>query len=217
MSLLNNAGLGKFILIKKWLDNIGIKNYNINADLTIDVNNDINLMGLGIDEFPSYIQFNIVKGYFDCTLNKFKSFKGFPKEIHGKFYCVYNQFETLEYFPEKLYGSVNCAFNQIKSLKGCPKKILGDFNCSYNKLTSLDGCPEFVKCKFDCSHNSLKALKNGPIIVGGHYDCSYNQLKSFEGCPEQLSECFYGFGNDENISKKYLTKYCEIKRDLIFI
>ena len=38
---LKNLSIGKRAQIIKWLDSFDIKNYNINDDLTIDVNGDV--------------------------------------------------------------------------------------------------------------------------------------------------------------------------------
>lgn len=73
--------LSSKIEIKNWLDNIGIKNYHINDDLTVDVNGNVNLNDKNLNKIP--IQFGIVKGCFFSVNNTLDSLKGLPKEIHG--------------------------------------------------------------------------------------------------------------------------------------
>ena len=53
--LRKNLGLGKEVLIKKWLDKYNIKNYTINDDLTIDVNGSVYLTEYREEYLPDYI------------------------------------------------------------------------------------------------------------------------------------------------------------------
>ena len=56
--------------IKEWLDLMEIKNYKVNEDLIVDVNDDINIYNKCLTEIP--IQFGIVKGDFYCYNNNLK-------------------------------------------------------------------------------------------------------------------------------------------------
>jgi hypothetical protein len=89
--------------IKKWLDNYKIKNYTINNDLTIDVNDNVNLRDKKLTNIP--IKFNIVTGNFWCSNNKITSLEFAPKEVGGSFRCNMNKITTLEYSP--VTGEVN--------------------------------------------------------------------------------------------------------------
>ena len=51
--------------IKAWLDKHKIKSYKINADLTVDVAGDVNLIGSKLDKLP--VRFGKVIGYFICS------------------------------------------------------------------------------------------------------------------------------------------------------
>ena len=139
-----NLQLGKRPPIVKWLDTMGVKNYTINPDLTIDVEGSVNLFNKNLTEFPDYIKFNYVSGYFDCANNQLTSLKGCPTSVGGGFYC-YN--------------------NQLTSLEGCPTSIGGYFDCSKNQLTSLKGCPASVGGNFDCSDNQVKFTKEDVLNV----------------------------------------------------
>ena len=77
-------------MIKEWLKEYSIKNYTINDDFTIDVNRSVDLTDNHLSEIPDYIQFNIVKGYFDCSNNKLTSLKGAPESVGGYFTCSNN-------------------------------------------------------------------------------------------------------------------------------
>ena len=91
---------------------MGITNYVINDDLTIDVNSDVELSYIGLVKFLDYINFNKVYGYFDCSGNQLTSLKGCPNYINGSFFCNNNQ---------------------LTNLKGCPTYVGGTFWCFGNK------------------------------------------------------------------------------------
>ena len=142
-------------LIEKWLKEYDIENYTINDDFTIDVDGDVNLVRKNLIEFPDYIQFNIVKGDFDCSTNKLTSLRGGPKKVSGSFICIHNQLTSLEGAPRKVGGDFNCRWNKLTSLEGSPKEVGWTFNCRYNRLTSLKGAPKEVGGYFDCSNNFI--------------------------------------------------------------
>jgi hypothetical protein len=116
---LTNLGIGKKVLIEKWLKQYGVEDYVINDDFTIDVNNIVQINKKDLITFPDYIQFNVVHGLFDVTNNNLLSLKGAP------FKCQY----------------FNCSGNQLRSLKYCPKEVYGDkymdkwlFKCANNPV-----------------------------------------------------------------------------------
>ena len=51
----------------------------INKDNSIDYNGDVDISNKKLDIIP--LQFNIVKGNFDCSDNKLTSLKGAPKNV----------------------------------------------------------------------------------------------------------------------------------------
>ena len=167
---------GRRIIIETWLEQQNVQNYTINDDFTIDVDEDINLCGRNLTEFPEYIQFNIVKGYFDCRQNKLTSLRGCPRVVEEEFYCSYNNLTSLRGAPEKVKGGFYCGSNQLTSLEGAPKEVGGSFYCDNNQLTSLKGAPEKVEGDFDCSHNKLTSLEGAPKEVE-RFDCGYNSVQ----------------------------------------
>ena len=138
-SILNRLSHGKDagrrIIIETWLEQQNVQNYTINDDFTIDVDGDVNLVRKNLIEFPDYIQFNIVKGYFDCYSTHLTSLKGTPEEV-GDFF--------------------DCSYNQLTSLEGTPKEVAGGFYCNHNKLTSLEGTPKEIGGNFLCGNNKVK-------------------------------------------------------------
>jgi len=122
--------------IKNWLEEHKIKNYTINADLTIDVGGDVNLHCRKLKKIP--YQFGIVNGYFDCSNNKLTSLKHCAKTVNGYFNCSRNQLTSLEHCPKIVNGYFfDCFNNQLTSLEHCPKTVNGHFYCFDNPLNSI--------------------------------------------------------------------------------
>ncbi len=110
-----------------WLDKMGVENYTIHDDLTVDVLGDVDISSQNMKVIP--VQFGVVSHFFSCSCNKLTSLKGAPREC-----------ETF-----------NCCTNRIISLENAPKEC-DYFICFSNRLTSLVGAPEEY-LYFDCRHN----------------------------------------------------------------
>ena len=95
--------------IEKWLDTYKIKNYEINDDLTVNVNGNVQLNNINLKEI--LIKFNKIEGDFDCSHNKLKSLEGSPKYIEGECNYSYNGLTSLEYFPKYIKGNFYCNNN----------------------------------------------------------------------------------------------------------
>ena len=123
--------------IIKWLDSVGVTNYTIRDDGTVDVNGDVGLQSKNLQSIP--IQFGHVAGGFSCSRNKvLTTLEGAPQYVGGDFYC---------------------AANNLTSLTGAPQLVGGSFGCWNNNLTSLAGAPQSVNGSFDCWGNpQLKML-----------------------------------------------------------
>ena len=147
------------ILIEEWLKQYNIKNYTIKDNFEIDVDEGVNLYRSDIVEFPPYIQFGIVQGYFLCDGDGLISLRGCPKKVEGYFNCSNNNLTSLEGSPVEVDGYFDCSNNQLITLKGGPVEVDGYFDCSLNKLTSLKGAPKKVGGDFLCSHNTKRFTK----------------------------------------------------------
>jgi len=86
-----SLGIGKRALITRWLDEMGVKNYIINDDYTIDVKGSIYLDDKGLDKLPEYIKFGRVGDWFYCSKNQLVSLEGCPGSVGGSFYCRNNK------------------------------------------------------------------------------------------------------------------------------
>jgi hypothetical protein len=87
-----------------------LKNYTINSDNTIDVDDNVYLwQKLGdMEKLP--VKFGKVSGYFDCR---------------------YNMLTTLDGCPNYVGGSFDCRRNNLSTLEGCPKYVCCDFGSFY--------------------------------------------------------------------------------------
>jgi hypothetical protein len=101
-----------------------IKNYTINLDGSIDVNDNVFLNSKRLTELP--LTFNKVTGSFDCGYNQLTSLKGCPRWIGGHFSCSYNDLTSLEFSPDYVGGYFNCRFNNLTD-NYCDTEIGGRF------------------------------------------------------------------------------------------
>lgn len=103
--------------IKQWFDKMGVKNYTINDDLTVDVDGDVILFNKLLTEIP--VQFNVVNASFYCNDNNLTSLKGCPKIVKYQFDCSHNKLTSLEYCPINVQ-SFYCQANELISLEHFP-------------------------------------------------------------------------------------------------
>lgn len=91
---LDKLELGEHFLIKKWLKEMEVEDgdFKINSDGTIDIFGDINIVAKQLEELPKYINFNKIHGGFYAAHNKWKTLRGFPKEVSGDL-SVYSEHE----------------------------------------------------------------------------------------------------------------------------
>jgi hypothetical protein len=134
-----------------------IKNYTINSDNSVDVDNGVYLWDKKLESIP--LNFNIVNGYFNCNYNHLTSLKGCPVRVSDWFNCHCNQLTSLEYSPQYMEN--------------------GEFGCSRNKIESLQYCTELIRGNFWCYNNKLTSLEHYPTVYGEFY-CQSNQINTFE-------------------------------------
>jgi hypothetical protein len=70
-----------------------IKNYSINPDGSIDVDNSVDLFNYNLNKIP--LKFNKVDGYFDISHNNITSLEGSPKIVTSWFDCSHNKLISL--------------------------------------------------------------------------------------------------------------------------
>ena len=174
--------------VKTILDNLEIKNYTINEDLTVDVTGNIKIDYRVLKVIP--VQFGVVTGDFSCNDNKLTTLQGGPTKVGGNFSCNGNQLTTLQGGPTEVGGNFDCSNNQLTTLKGGPTKVGEDFYCGNNQLTTLQGGPIKVGGTFYCGDNKLTTLEGGPTKVGGSFYCFGNQLTTLKGAPTKVDANF---------------------------
>ena len=123
--------------IENWLKKMGIENYKINDDLTVDVNGWVDLAFKYLKKIP--IKFGKISGGFSVGHNQLTSLKGCPETVGGYFHCGSNKFTSLEYCPDKIGGDFSCAFGKLTSLKHFPSSVGGVFSLAYNPVKTLEG------------------------------------------------------------------------------
>ena len=111
-------GVGMKRKIRDWLDLMNVVGYVINDDMSVDVDGNVYvdgnvwLAGRSLTEFPYYVRFGTVNGYFGCRDNGLVSLEGCPRTVGGDF---------------------SCSVNRLVSLEGCPKTVGRDFFCIHNE------------------------------------------------------------------------------------
>jgi hypothetical protein len=125
---IHDMGIGMPGIIKKWLDEMQIKNYHINDDLTIDINNTVCLDRKFIGKLPKYIQFNTAYESFTCNDCKLTTLKGVPYYIKGFFGCDGNYLTSLKYAPKRVDRSF---FLNNKTIKFTREEIGKVCNTSF--------------------------------------------------------------------------------------
>jgi len=141
--------------IINWVKQYKIKNYTINKDLSVDVNDSVNLYDKCLKEIP--VKFNIVKGTFYCNKNQLTSTEFFPKEVYGDFYCYINNFKNLDNFPK-----IVTSFIDIRSNPNL-ENIIGLWNCDFRG--KIICCDEKWKHEIECYLISINRLKETKIYV----------------------------------------------------
>jgi hypothetical protein len=123
--------------IEDWCDILGLTNYDILKDGSVDVHNDRLTSLFTIRDVISNIipiRFHIIKGDFSCSYIGLTNLERSPIKVYGNFYCHDNQLTNLKGGPIEVDGFYNCGKNKIISLDGGPKKVGGDFLCLHNPI-----------------------------------------------------------------------------------
>lgn len=101
--------------IKDWLTNMGINDYTIHDDLTVDVYDSIDLKNNGLKDIP--VQFGKAVADFDISSNSLTNLKGCPFSVGGNFVCFYNPLYSLKYCPKEIKGSFYLRDTLIENLR----------------------------------------------------------------------------------------------------
>lgn len=94
---------------ENWLFQMGVENYTINKNLTVDVDGSVFLYKKDLHILP--VKFGIVNGDFHCQENKIKSLIGSPKFVSESFFCGANKLKSLEGAPDFVGNEFDCLGN----------------------------------------------------------------------------------------------------------
>ena len=105
-------------------DKYRLRNYIVNPDLAVDVDDNVDLYNIGLVEIP--IKFGKVNGYFDISENELTNLENSPYFIGGHFICTDNKLTSLEYCPKEIGGYMDVSGNYIeeKHFIDGPDKLL---------------------------------------------------------------------------------------------
>jgi len=109
-----------------------IKNYTINSDGSIDVNDYVWLNRKELTKLP--LKFNKIKNDFRCSRNYLVTLEGSPVEVNGIFSCFGNKLTSFEYSPKIIRGDFYCEDNNIKSFEYFPSFVKNEFSCGNNPI-----------------------------------------------------------------------------------
>jgi hypothetical protein len=129
---LDSLGISKRVLIEKWLDDMNIKSYIINDNLTISSKEGVYLYSKNLEFFPYYIQFGKIKGPFNCGDNKLTTLRGCPFKVTGSFICDNNLLDNLKYAPKHVGLSFYCKHNLIEFSEEYVRKVCNVYANIYN-------------------------------------------------------------------------------------
>lgn len=137
--------------VQAWLNEMGIENYTINKDLTVDVNHYVDLKEKGLKYLP--VQFGVISGpssNFHIDSNELTSLLGSPYEVGGVFNCQNNQLTTLDYLP-KTVKHLFCGNNPIQINQPLEVKL----DCFYHNCDKEEDRIELFKDLYTFSARSF--------------------------------------------------------------
>ena len=145
-----------------------IRNYTINQDGSIDVDEPVRLLGrFKLTKIP--LKFGKVSRSFDCSYNKLVSLKGSPVETGGSFSCDHNYLTTFIGGPKIVLGEhIWFQENKIKDFNGFPVAPHGNslksFRNPVDEILNLMGNQALV-IKFIKWLNEYDVIRDGNKIV----------------------------------------------------
>lgn len=147
--------------VKKWLDNMNIKKYTINDNLTVDVDGDVSIVYQDLKSIP--VKFNIVKGDFNCYKNELTDYKGFPRIIGGSSDFSFNKMNSFIGFPEKI--GLDFSYGYYDNVK----KIYSESNPIKEIIDCLEG--PFDICKMINYINEYDVISGKNIFLDKYREC----------------------------------------------
>lgn len=163
--------------IKFWLKEVGIKKAKINQDtLVVDVNGDVDLLDLGLKEFP--VQFGFIAGNFSSMHNKLTNLVGSPHTVKGNFVMMANELSSLNGGPKEVGGNYYVNHNHLKFLEGLPSQLGGAINAVGNTsliirlkdIENVNLTNQSLLWNLHLSNDHKKKFKKQSIEIEGYED-----------------------------------------------
>jgi len=154
---LANLNIGKAKIIKDWLDEMDITDYEIHDDYRIDASCSPDFRSYLAGSLPDFIQFGEIYGDFTIEDCKMTTLRGCPLFVDGNFYCGANELQSLKGGPETVTQGYYCGGNLLKTLEFCPGFVGTDFACDWNKIQNLKFAPAKIKGNFIYGGNKISA------------------------------------------------------------
>ena len=111
--------------IETWLNQYGIKNYELIEDneygFVINVNGNVDLDSKKLISID--IKFNKVEGFFSCNDNLIETLEGCPEIVEDSFYCYQNKLKTLKYSPKIGNGNFNCFIIETDTIRQMGRQL----------------------------------------------------------------------------------------------
>lgn len=122
------------------LKNLGVDlfNYEVHDDLSISIDGDVNLTHKNLITLP--VNFNEIRGVFNCSYNNLVSLKGAPKKVTHTFMAMKNKISFLKDLPQ--CPEICLSYNNIKILDNIPEETI-DLDLSYNDIQNIS--PELLQ------------------------------------------------------------------------
>ena len=171
--------------IEAWLEEYEVKDYEIHDDLTVTLNEHLDLSDRRLKSIP--VKFRKTQSV-NVTRNELTSIDWAPEVVDGHFECNGNQITSLESGPREVKGLFNCIGNKLTSLEGGPQKVGGFYACSANNLGNLKGVADEVGASVDVSNCNLTSLEFLPSKIGANLYFDTNKITSFRGIYKVLKE-----------------------------
>jgi hypothetical protein len=107
---LDKLNIGIHNKIKDWMrkfTEFEEDEYRINEDGTIDLLDDINISGQGLEKLPDFIKFNIAYRSFYASHNRWESLEGFPKEVMEDFSINFQFYGAKHWKKDEIENLIN--------------------------------------------------------------------------------------------------------------
>lgn len=153
--------------IEQWLKLHNVSNYEIQDDLTVDVNSGVYLNYVKVNDPYSY--------YFEPIVSLPFRFG----RVMGDFIICDNELSTLAGCPTFVEGDFDCSNNNLTSLIDSPLEVLEHFSCEHNNLKTLFGAPRTIGTDFYCFANPLEELGDIETHMGANSTFISSPIKEF--------------------------------------